>query len=133
MASAVDTALALTDSAVLPRDRWVRKFDRWPCRAGRHQDHAQRDAGDRVDDPDQHIGHRREDDVVADRCQQQTFGRLEGGAEIRGLQIKRNAEHHEAQDDVQDRQRGRIEVQLDLVDGQHGCLLVVGPRSVPTG
>jgi hypothetical protein len=31
MASAVDTALALTDSAVLPRDRWVRKFDRWPA------------------------------------------------------------------------------------------------------
>ena len=27
----VDTALALTERAALPLDRWVRKFDRWPA------------------------------------------------------------------------------------------------------
>jgi hypothetical protein len=43
------------------------------------------------------------------------------------LQVQRNAEHHQSKDDVQDRQRGGIEMQLDLVDGQHGVSSLWGP------
>jgi hypothetical protein len=64
--------------------------------------------------------------VVADRCQQQTFGRLEGGAEIRGLQIKRNAEHHEAEDDVQDRQRGGLKCSWTWSMGSMGVSSLLG-------
>jgi hypothetical protein len=129
MATAVDKAVMVIDSAVLPGVVGEEVGD-VAARAGRHQHHAQRDAGRRLDHQHQQEGEGRQQDELPDQADQHRLGHGQHGLEVGHLEVERDAEHHQADDGVERPQRLRIEVQPDQVHFVHG---VPRPARPPRG
>ena len=99
------------------------------ARTGRHQHHAQCDAGRGPDRQHEQEGERRQQHELPGQPDQDRLRRRQHGPEVRPLEVQRDAEHHQADDDVQRPQRLRIEVQPDEIHLGH----VHSPESQPFG
>jgi len=85
--------------------------------AGGDENHTEGDTGRRPEYHRHRPRQRRKKDELRGNADKNRLRSHEHVPEIGEAHIKRHTEHHKAEDHVQEHQRTRVEVQLNLIDG----------------